>query len=257
MMQMSSMEDNTFQILPVFFWSLCSVESTKQCLKSEWQRKEGRDEGTKRSAPKRSRGGKEQKHEVIKGVRIRMPRNERRAERIGEGTGKREVGRRGGRILNGGGGESVCYVWGGRGSLLTPCVTTGSPLGKYKHPERSESKREMRGGTLTHRWRNMKVIPKPLQLQTWRFVCPCLRVCKWVSGLCYSSCTSVYQVGSCFSHKVNVSNLVHNRHSSRSSWVFPVALLRVENTNVGLENVALTISQLINHSITRKSACNR
>lgn len=39
-------------------------------------------------------------------------------------------------------GACVCKCVGG--SLLTPCVTTGSSLGKYKHPERSEGETEMR-----------------------------------------------------------------------------------------------------------------
>lgn len=68
-------------------------------------------------------------------------------------SGEEKRGERGRRIMNGGGGESVYSVCPPacvsvcvrRGcSLLTPCVTTGSALGKHKHPGRSEGDGESR-----------------------------------------------------------------------------------------------------------------
>lgn len=73
---------------------------------------------------------------------IRRTRTEWREEKEQKEDRKEQSRQEG--ILRRRGKRAACVCKCVGGSLLTPCVTTGSSLGKYKHPERSEGETEMR-----------------------------------------------------------------------------------------------------------------
>lgn len=77
---------------------------------------------------------------------IRRPRTERSREEKEQKEDRKEQSRQEGILKRRGErGACVCVCKCVGGSLLTPCVTTGSSLGKYKHPKGSEGETEMRG----------------------------------------------------------------------------------------------------------------
>lgn len=88
-------------------------------------------------------------------------------------------------------------------SLLTPCVTTGSALGKYKHPGRSEGDGESRERQRRERWRKWGQPQVYAAADVYVCVCVCICGCKGQRPLffCFSSCTSLPY----FSHEVKTA----------------------------------------------------
>ncbi len=119
-----------------------------------------------------------------------------------EGTGKTEVGERGCRITNSGGGESVCDR-----VFVLDCVCRGAHYWHHVLPQEApweniRTKKDQRArprwenGTDRERWRNRGhsvFAAADVAICLCKSVCVCVCVCVCVSSLCFSSCTSVCQ----------------------------------------------------------------
>lgn len=118
------------------------------------------------------------------------PGNERREEKEQEETQDYEWRRRGKCLLCLSACVCVCVRRGC--SLLTPCVTTGRALGKYKHPGRSDGDGESRERQRRERWRKRGQPQVCTAADVYLCVSVCASVGLRVSSLCFSVLAAVH-----------------------------------------------------------------
>lgn len=156
-------------------WSGAQIKKTRRRLKPR------REDDEKRWVRRETKAD---------GKTIGRPRNERREEKEQEEAQDHEWRRRGKCLLCLSACVCVCVRRGC--SLLTPCVTTGSALGKYKHPRRSEGDGKSRERQRRERWRKRGKPQVCAAADVYLCVSVCASVGVRVSSLCFSVLAAVH-----------------------------------------------------------------